>query len=91
MFTVFNAYDVGDGQYEGVLRWGTQEGTSVGGNTLRYVLDLRPVCLVFVCSAHSIVFASIHLFGIIGIRWGTRMQLITILLISVVSMASFTR
>jgi hypothetical protein len=36
-----NVYDLGDGQYEGVLRWGNAEGTAIGGDTIKYPLGNR--------------------------------------------------
>ncbi|KAI8897530.1 hypothetical protein BC833DRAFT_593481 [Globomyces pollinis-pini] len=38
MYTKFNIYEVGDDSFEGVLRWGKAEGTSIGGDTLRYLI-----------------------------------------------------
>ena len=36
MYTTFNVYDIGQGEYEGVLRWGKSDGTSLGGSTLAF-------------------------------------------------------
>lgn len=31
-------YELSDGLFEGVIRWGSQEGTAIGGDTIRYPL-----------------------------------------------------
>ena len=33
---MLNVYELPDNTYEGVLRWGTVEGTAIDGQTLRY-------------------------------------------------------
>ncbi|KAJ3051474.1 hypothetical protein HK097_007519 [Rhizophlyctis rosea] len=43
MYTIMNVYDLGKGECECILRWGSQDGTSLGkgalrGNTLRFPL-----------------------------------------------------
>ena len=38
VFTILNVYEVGEGSFEAVLRWGSVEGTATDGGTLRYAL-----------------------------------------------------
>ncbi|KAJ3306218.1 hypothetical protein HDV03_000138 [Kappamyces sp. JEL0829] len=38
IYSVFNVYELSEGQFEGVLRWGNQEGTAINGGTIRYPL-----------------------------------------------------
>lgn len=57
IYSIFNAYDIGDGQYEGVLRYGTQEGTSIGGLTLRYPIGNK----------HAVDYYTAHFRGFYGI------------------------
>lgn len=42
IYSILNVYELDGGQYEGVLRWGTQEGTAIDGDTIRFPLGNKP-------------------------------------------------